>query len=120
MTYPKEYSLLKELFIKPKSSPFSQTHNNELYKTWNGEAIINFKWRVFGRYYYAGIWILFIIYLICFTLASIPYDIFNKESRKKLFIFSIILGSIHLLFEVRQFIWSPIKWMSDILNLFGN
>ncbi|PKC67616.1 hypothetical protein RhiirA1_441090 [Rhizophagus irregularis] len=119
VTYPKDYNFLKELLIKPQSSPFSQTQNNDLYKTWNGEAIINFKWRVFGRYYYAGIWILFIIYLTCFTLASIPYDIFNKEVRKKLFFSSIILGFVHLLFEVRQFIWSPFRWISEIWNLFG-
>ncbi|GES84910.1 hypothetical protein GLOIN_2v1841250 [Rhizophagus clarus] len=100
------------------SCPFSRTQNNELYKTWNGEAIINFKWRLFGRYYYAGIWILFIIYLICFTLASFPSDIFNKAVRKKLFFFSIVLGSIHLSFEVRQFIWSPIRWIFDIRKLF--
>ncbi|RGB36457.1 hypothetical protein C1646_758097 [Rhizophagus diaphanus] len=118
VTYPKNYNFLEELFIKPQSSPFSQTQNNELYKTWNGEAIINFKWRVFGRYYYTAIWILFIIYLTCFTLASIPYDIFNKEDRKRFFFFSIILGFIHLLFEVRQFIWSPFRWISDIWNLF--
>ncbi|GBC04784.1 hypothetical protein RclHR1_05870008 [Rhizophagus clarus] len=118
VTYSQKYNWFKELLIKPQSSPFSRTHNNELYKTWNGEAIINFKWRVFGRYYYAAIWILFIIYLTCFTLASIPYDIFNMEVRKILFIFSIILGLIHLLFEVRQFIWSPTKWISDIWNLF--
>ncbi|RGB36456.1 hypothetical protein C1646_758096 [Rhizophagus diaphanus] len=118
VTYPKDYNFLKELLIKPQSSSFSKTQNNDLYKTWNGEAIINFKWRVFGRYYYAGIWILFIIYLTCFTLASIPYDIFNEEDRKKLFLFSIILGFIHLLFEVRQFIWSPFRWISDIWNLF--
>ncbi|PKC02773.1 hypothetical protein RhiirA5_424748 [Rhizophagus irregularis] len=118
MTYPKDYNFFEELFIKPQSSPFTKTQNNDLYKTWNGEVFINFKWRVFGRYYYAGIWILFIIYLACFTLASIPYDIFNDENRKKLFFLSIILGFIHLLFEVRQFIWSPIKWIFDIWNLF--
>ncbi|PKY42275.1 hypothetical protein RhiirA4_540286 [Rhizophagus irregularis] len=100
MTYPKDYNFFKELFIRPQSSPFTKTQNNDLFKTWNGEAIINFKWRMFGVYYYAGIWILFIIYLAYFTLASISYDIFNKENRKKLFFLSIILGFIHLLFEV--------------------
>ncbi|RGB36451.1 hypothetical protein C1646_758091 [Rhizophagus diaphanus] len=85
VTYPQEYNWLDELLINPQSSPFSRTQNNELFKTWNGEAIINFKWR----------WI-----------------------EKKLFVFSIILGSIHLSFEVRQFIWSPNKWISDTWNLF--
>ncbi|GBC04782.1 hypothetical protein RclHR1_05870006 [Rhizophagus clarus] len=112
------YSEFLSKYYNEMNFPFSRTQNNELYKTWNGEAIINFKWRLFGRYYYAGIWILFIIYLICFTLASFPSDIFNKAVRKKLFFFSIVLGSIHLSFEVRQFIWSPIRWIFDIRKLF--
>src|SRR5947207_5388438 len=81
MSYPKKYNWFKE-FIKPRSSPFSQTQNSEFYKTWNGEAIINFKWRIFGRYYYAAIWVLFIIYLTCFTLASIPSSIFNEKVKE--------------------------------------
>ena len=121
MTYPtpKNYSPFKD-FFKPSSSPFTQSRNNEFYKTWNGEAIINFKWRVFGRYYYAAIWILFTIYLTCFTLASIPSNIFNEEVREKLFIYSIILGLIHLSFKLRQFIWNPIKLIYDIWNWLGN
>src|SRR5439155_20627802 len=84
------------IFFKPRSSPFSQTQNNEFYKTWNGEAIINFKWRVFGRYYYAVIWILFMIYFTCFILAAstLP-NIFNEKIREELLICSIILGLIH-------------------------
>ncbi|GBB92586.1 hypothetical protein RclHR1_20270002 [Rhizophagus clarus] len=111
--YPQEYNWLKELF-KPQSSPFTRTQNNELYKTWNGEAII----RMFGKYYYTGIWVLFILYLICFTLATFPTDILNKEVRKKLFFFQLFLDQFIYHFKVRQFIWSPIRWLSDIWNFF--
>ena len=105
MTYPKNYKWYKELF-QPQPSSFSQSQNSEIYKTWNGEAMINFKWRVFGRYYYAIIWIFFVIYLVSFTLASIPSDIINGENRKKLFMASIILGLIHLSFELRKFFYN--------------
>uniref|UniRef100_U9U095 Ion transport domain-containing protein n=1 Tax=Rhizophagus irregularis (strain DAOM 181602 / DAOM 197198 / MUCL 43194) TaxID=747089 RepID=U9U095_RHIID len=82
---------------------------------------------IFSRKYYKSHPILvFLMYIvsiigliICVVIdATIPYDIFNEEDRKYLFFFSIILGFIHLLFEVRQFIWSPFRWISDIWNLF--
>jgi hypothetical protein len=120
ITYPKEYSFFKELFYKPESSPFSKTQINEFYKTWNGEAIINFKWRLFGGYYYAAIWFLFTIFLICFTLASsVSSKIINTKEKEYLLILSIFFGFIHLSFEFRQFIWSPKKWILSIWNLFG-
>src|SRR6185295_3864093 len=39
--YPKEYSWRNEL-LWPQSSPFVKTINKEIYKTWNGEALIKF------------------------------------------------------------------------------
>ncbi|EXX69053.1 hypothetical protein RirG_099440 [Rhizophagus irregularis DAOM 197198w] len=116
--YSKDYNWFKELFIMPKSSPFSKTENNEFYKTWNGEAIINFKWRVFGRYYYAVIWFLFMIFLISFTLASSVSSEIIKDNKRNLLISSIIFGSLHLFFEIRQFIWNPIKWIVNPWNWF--
>jgi hypothetical protein len=118
--YSKDYNWFKEFFIIPKSSPFSKTENNEFYKTWNGEAIINFKWRVFGRYYYAVIWFLFMIFLISFTLASsVSSEIIKDKYKRNLLISSIIFGSLHLFFEIRQFIWNPIKWIVNPWNWFG-
>src|SRR5262249_14179540 len=38
--------------IKPQPSPFVETINRDIYKTWNGEALINFKWDTYGKYYY--------------------------------------------------------------------
>ncbi len=37
-----------------------------VYKTWNGEVLINFKWNSYGKYYYIAIWIEFFALLGCF------------------------------------------------------
>ncbi|GET00349.1 hypothetical protein GLOIN_2v1874127 [Rhizophagus clarus] len=99
--------------------PFVETMSREIYKTWNGEAIINFKWNTYGRYYYMMIWIGFMAYLGCFTAAAtIPQQYIDDNIQKKLLIASIVLGFIHLSFEVRQVIYDPIKWLLDFWNLF--
>jgi hypothetical protein len=120
INYPQDYKWFLEL-IRPQSSPFTKTISKDIYKTWNGEALINFKWNTFGKYYYAMIWILFIALLGCFTAtATIPQQYINDDVRKQLFIASIILGFIHLSFEVRQFIYNPTKWFYNFWNIFGN
>uniref|UniRef100_U9US43 Ion transport domain-containing protein n=1 Tax=Rhizophagus irregularis (strain DAOM 181602 / DAOM 197198 / MUCL 43194) TaxID=747089 RepID=U9US43_RHIID len=119
VNYSKDYNWFLEL-IKPQPSPFTETINRNIYKTWNGEAIINFKWNTYGKYYYAMIWILFMALLGCFTAAAtIPQQYINEEVRQQLFIASIIFGFIHLSFEVRQFIYNPLKWFYDFWNIFG-
>ncbi|PKK61670.1 hypothetical protein RhiirC2_791467 [Rhizophagus irregularis] len=118
VNYPQKYNWFLEL-IKPKSSPFVKTINRDIYKTWNGEALINFKWDTYGKYYYAMIWIGFMALLGCFTAAAtIPQQYINEEIQNQLLIASIILGFIHLSFEVRQFSYNPIKWAHDFWNLF--
>jgi len=118
VSYPQEYTWWE--LIKPQSSPFVKTINREIYKTWNGEALINFKWNLYGIYYYAIIWIMFAALLACFTVAiTFPEEFISEEIRKRLLIASIILGSIHLTFEIRQFIYDPIKWIFDTWNYFG-
>ncbi len=119
-SYPSEYNWLMELFIRPKSSPFVETNNIEFYKTWNGEALINFKWRVYGKYYYMGIWLLYIIFLTCFIIASSISNLNSSNDYRNYFLIaSIVLGCVHLSFEIRQFIWNPYKWLSNFWNLFG-
>jgi hypothetical protein len=119
VNYPQDYNWFWEL-IRPNPSPFTETINREIYKTWNGEALINFKWNTYGKYYYTIIWIGFIILLGCFTVAAtIPKQYINEDMQKQLLIASIILGFIHLSFEVRQIIYNPIKWIHDTWNLFG-
>jgi hypothetical protein len=120
INYPQNYKWFLEI-IKPQSSPFTETISKDIYKTWNGEALINFKWNTFGKYYYAMIWILFIALLGCFTAtATIPQKYINEDVRNQLFIASIILGFIHLSFEVRQFIYNSTKWFYNFWNIFGN
>ncbi|PKC58697.1 hypothetical protein RhiirA1_540932 [Rhizophagus irregularis] len=93
--------------------------NRNIYKTWNGEALINFKWKAYGKYYYAMIWILFMVLLGCFTAAAtISQQYISEEVRQQLFIISIILGFIHLIFEIRQFFYNIIKWFYNFWNIF--
>ncbi|RGB44239.1 hypothetical protein C1646_748964 [Rhizophagus diaphanus] len=118
VNYSKDYSWFLEL-IRPQPSPFTETINRNIYKSWNGEALINFKWNAYGKYYYAMIWILFMALLGCFTAAAtIPQKYINEEVRQQLFIASIILGSIHLIFEIRQFFYNVIKWFYNFWNIF--
>jgi hypothetical protein len=116
--YPLEYTFWKELFY-PQSNAFVNTCKKEFYTNWNGEAIINFKWKKFGRMYYFIIWLLFMIFLICFTIASYPTNSITQEVRISLYQTSIAFGFFHLIFfELRQFILDPKKYFS-IWNLFG-
>ncbi|GBC33103.2 hypothetical protein GLOIN_2v1537213 [Rhizophagus irregularis DAOM 181602=DAOM 197198] len=118
VNYPANYTLISELFW-PKPSPFVETININIYKTWNGESLINFKWDTYGKYYYAGIWILFMVYLGCFTTAAtIPQQYIEKNIQKRLLIASIILGFVHLSFEIRQIIHDFNKWIRDFWNIF--
>ncbi|PKC65659.1 hypothetical protein RhiirA1_514095 [Rhizophagus irregularis] len=116
--YPLEYSFWKEIFY-PQSSVFTDTCIKEFYSNWNGEAIINFKWKTFGRIYYFVIWLIFMVFLVCFTIASYPTNSITQEIRIKLYQTSIAFGFYHLLFELRQFIWNPKKYFLSIWNLFG-
>ncbi|CAG8670002.1 4270_t:CDS:10 [Funneliformis mosseae] len=88
VSYPPDYNWFIEIFW-PQSSPFIKANDIELYKTWNGESLINFKWTVFGRWYYA-FW------------SSL----------------SLFLGLFQLLFEIRQFIMGPNKCFQNIWNWF--
>ncbi|PKY18724.1 hypothetical protein RhiirB3_468731 [Rhizophagus irregularis] len=119
VSYPQRYNWFLELF-NPQSSPFVDTITNEdIYNTWSGEAIINFKWNTYGKYYYSIIWIGFLALLGCFTTAAtIPQLYIDDDIRKKLFIASIVFGFIHLSFEVRQIIYNPFKWIRDFWNIF--
>ena len=59
-------------------------------------------------------------FLGCFTaVATLPHEYLTEDHRKILLIASIILGFIHLSFEVHQIIYNPIKWFHDPWNWFG-
>jgi len=51
--------------------------------------------------------------------ATIPQQYINEEVRKQLFIASIIFGFIHLIFEIRQFLYNITKWFYNFWNIFG-
>ena len=56
----------------------------------------------------------------CFTAAAtISQQYINEVVRQQLFIVSIILGSIHLSFEFRQFIYNITKYFYNFWNIFG-
>jgi hypothetical protein len=119
VNYPQDYNYISKLFW-PKPSPFVNTINRDIYKTWNGEALINFKWNTYGKYYYFIICILFMALLGCFTaVATIPQDHLNENLKKNLLKTSITLGSFHLIQEIRQFIYNPKKWFLNYWNFFG-
>ncbi|CAG8517942.1 14194_t:CDS:2 [Funneliformis mosseae] len=120
VSYPQKYSWWKE-FIKPQPSPFVETISRDIYKTMNGEALIIFKWNSYGKLYYAIIWTGFMALLGCFTVAAtISEDLIFQDIRKNLLLASMILGFIHLTFEIRQFIYNPFKWIRDFWNIFGS
>ena len=115
--YPEECSFWKELF-KPQPSPFIKVINKEIYKTWNGEALIRFKWKKYGRYHYYIIWMQFFVLLGCFTIATtIPESSISDDTRKKLFTASIIFGIYHIFNEVRQLIYDCEDWLKEPWNM---
>ncbi|EXX65143.1 hypothetical protein RirG_136100 [Rhizophagus irregularis DAOM 197198w] len=119
VNYPKDYNWFLEL-ISPQPSPFVNTISSDIYKTLDGEALINFKWNTYGKYYHSMIWIGFMAFLVCFNAAAeIPQQYIDESVQKQLLIASIILGFIHLGIEIRQFIYYPAKWISDIGNMLG-
>ncbi|CAI2193712.1 49_t:CDS:2, partial [Funneliformis geosporum] len=56
--YPPDYNYWLEL-LRPQDNPFVTLDDQTFYDGWNADAIINFKWNTFGRFYY---------YLLCVIL----------------------------------------------------
>jgi hypothetical protein len=110
VNYPQDYNWFVDLF-RPKPSPFIETvRSKEIYRTWNGEALINFKWDTYGRYYYYIFWVGFIALFICFTAATLPQPYFNEDMKRGFLWATIVLGSIQFIVEFRQFIYDPKQW----------
>ena len=101
-----------------KSLLFCNVDSENFYNWWNFAAIIDFKWKTFGKFYYNLIWFFYTIFCLCFALASIlPTTDFYY--RKIFFIISILLGFVHLSFEIRQCLWKQKFYFKDPWNLFG-
>ncbi|CAG8484138.1 7134_t:CDS:2 [Paraglomus brasilianum] len=96
-TYPENYSFWQDA-IFPVSSPFvTGTSNNKsvFYQTWDGEAIINFKWK---------------------TFVSHTEEFIQDDHRRRLLYTTVVIGCWHIHFELRQFIWSPSRYITSLWN----
>ncbi len=57
----------------------------------------------------------------CFTIATtVPQDTLDFNTQRSLLHTSIAFGFLHLYFEIRQFTWKPLRYISYIWNWFGN
>ena len=65
----KDYNPWNEILYKPKTILFCNVDSKNFYKWWNFAAIIDFKWKTYGRFYYFLIWFFYTIFFICFALA---------------------------------------------------
>ncbi|GET59298.1 hypothetical protein GLOIN_2v1784920 [Rhizophagus irregularis DAOM 181602=DAOM 197198] len=120
MMIPKSNSIWNEFLYKPKSILFCNLDSNNFYNWWNFAAIIDFKWKTFGRVYYYLIWLFYTIFYVCYSLASTLEQMFIPDFYfKLLFIISIIFGSIFLIFEIRCCLWNYKTYFNDVWNLFG-
>ncbi|CAB5355561.1 unnamed protein product [Rhizophagus irregularis] len=112
-------NIWNEFLHKPKSILFCNIDSNNFYKWWNFAAIVDFKWKTYGRIYYYSIWFFYTLFYICYSLAStIEQNSLPDFYRKFFFIISIIFGSLFLIFEIRQCLWDYKIYFNDTWNLF--
>ncbi|PKY57303.1 hypothetical protein RhiirA4_509632 [Rhizophagus irregularis] len=117
---PKSNSIWNEFLYKPKYILFCNIDSNHFYNWWNFAAIINFKWKTFGKVYYYLIWLFYTIFYGCYSIAStLDQKFISNFYFKLLFIISIIFGSTFLIFEIRQCLWNYKYYFKDIWNLFA-
>ncbi|PKY58504.1 hypothetical protein RhiirA4_550081 [Rhizophagus irregularis] len=119
-------SFWNKFLNEDRSFLFSNIDTDNFYRWWNFAAIIDFKWRDFGKKYYLIIWVFYTIFFLFFAFA--PTLEYNEDDI--FYIISIILGLIHLIFEIRQYIgayslpiitsiyWIIIKY-GDIYSSYG-
>ncbi|RIB10602.1 hypothetical protein C2G38_2105592, partial [Gigaspora rosea] len=83
--------------------------------------LINFKWNVYGRFYYFILWVLYSIFMCCFLIVStIPSHKISWNNQAILLTATIIFGFIRFIFEVRQFIHKPIAYIASPWNWFDS
>ncbi|RIB00606.1 hypothetical protein C2G38_1146124 [Gigaspora rosea] len=122
VSYPKKYSPWRELLI-PKANPFIHSNkveviNEEFYRYLNGEALLKFKWNTYGRKYYLIIWTIYTVFLCSFVVAASFYKSISQTTLSILLNITICLGIWHLFFELRQFIFSPLAYLTSAWNFF--
>ncbi|PKC10762.1 hypothetical protein RhiirA5_498240 [Rhizophagus irregularis] len=115
--YQKNDNTWNDMLYQPKSILFYSIDSSNSYEWWNFAAIIDFKWKTFGIFYYLLIWFFYAIFVLCFALA-VTLNFSDELYRKILFIISILFGFIHLFFEFRQLLWNPRYYTKDPWNFF--
>ncbi|RIB06797.1 hypothetical protein C2G38_484132 [Gigaspora rosea] len=108
-------SLFKKLF-KPRSSHFINIDDLTFYSTWNGEALINFKWNTFGKKYYFAIWIIYLVFSGSFIIVATLSDYISWPCQKILLIITTVLGLWHLFFEIRNATFSYKEYFESLWN----
>ncbi|CAG8792986.1 3151_t:CDS:1, partial [Acaulospora morrowiae] len=96
-SYPGESVSYKEIMWKPESNQFTKFWDSKFYEDWNGEVLVDFKWRTFGKDYYFFIWTVYTIFLLTFTLVATEPS--NIDFSEFLLWVSILLGSFQLSIE---------------------
>ncbi|CAG8439640.1 11897_t:CDS:2 [Acaulospora morrowiae] len=118
-TYPKNTRGALDFFYPIKNPFVNQSTSNEVYHWWNGEALLNYKWNTFGKYYYYSIWFVYTLFLLCFAaVATIHEDQIDWSVASGLLIATIVLGCFHLLIEIRQFTITPKSYVTNLWNFF--
>ncbi|CAI2175635.1 9470_t:CDS:2 [Funneliformis geosporum] len=116
--YSSDYNFWMEL-LRPSDNPFVTLDDETIYDGWNAEALLNFKWDTFGWYYFYIFWGTFSILLLSFGIGTtLSPSIISNDTRRIFLYTSIVLGSIFIVHEIRQFIWKPKRYVKDIWNLF--
>ncbi|UZN99209.1 uncharacterized protein OCT59_000489 [Rhizophagus irregularis] len=75
-------------------------------------------YELYGKRYYIFIWSGYLILLVCFNVAARISQQEYVGIQKELLKISTLFGFIYLSFEVRQFIYNPIKWIRDIGKIY--
>ncbi|CAG8747643.1 13201_t:CDS:2, partial [Acaulospora morrowiae] len=115
--YPAQYSTYWELLF-PNPSSFADYDKPHLYKWWNGEALLDFKWNKYGKKYYMLIWAFYTIFMASFTISATLESQLSWNALKTLLISTIVTGVIHLLFEIRQFVYDMKRYVASPWNYF--
>ncbi|KAF0431422.1 transient receptor potential cation channel subfamily a member 1-like [Gigaspora margarita] len=111
----KKDSFLKKLF-KPRSSHFGNINDSTFYNTWNGEALINFKWNTFGKKYYFAIWIIYLVFFGSFIIVATLSKFISWPCQMILLIITAVLGFWHLFFEIHNFTFSHKEYFESLWN----
>ncbi|KAF0437534.1 transient receptor potential cation channel subfamily a member 1-like [Gigaspora margarita] len=117
-TYSDVYSYSELLNVQDNSFTLL-TDEPGYFKLWNIKAFINFKWNIYGKFYYFIIWAIYSTFMGCFLIAStISEHKISWIDQIILLVSTIFFGFIFFIFEVRQFIHRPTAYIKSAWNWF--